>query len=69
MRRSFAAALGAAGIGCSGGGGDDPAYYWSSTTVASATSTAWQASFLGGAGLPGLAKTGADAYMRCVRDP
>ena len=45
-------------------------YYWSSTTVASATSTAWQASFLGGgAGLPGLAKTVADAYVRCVRDP
>ncbi len=43
-------------------------YYWSSTTVGPVSTTAWQASFLGGSvGTPGLVKTVADAYARCVR--
>jgi hypothetical protein len=43
-------------------------YYWSSTTVRSDTTTAWQVSFLGGGvGQPGLVKTIADGFVRCVR--
>jgi uncharacterized protein DUF1566/K319-like protein len=43
-------------------------YYWSSTSLQTAPAYAWQASFLGGGvGLPGLVKTNADAYVRCVR--
>ncbi len=44
-----------------------PSDYWSSTTVQSAPTTAWQASFLDGRVGPGLDKTTAAAYVRCVR--